>query len=624
MVPKIDVATTVATEKVSSTSFFGGLEILEPESDISMDDGSTSRFTMTSETTGSKASVGNLFFRVDDMDGAFPKDSDTVEKTSSNSLKKTSTKGTISPSTSSESTPKRSSFRNLMSRSKATSFDAALKPKDPVLKRKAESWFKTRRGSSGEKRAKYRSFSNDGRDDGFGEEYQDLFASKKHTSNVQREVKSPQRESAPTRIMKKGAYDTRPIITNLFHGNDHDESFHRDRKLGDPLLKEETAQAVRVLNSEDRNPPITLDSSAIDRPRETTEERDISLPFRANFDTSDASPKFHAKDPYGMNAPRHGEILYPTMHEHSDHESQFSDTPSEEKPLLKPSFFTFCGCRPKRTKRQSKRNNRRRTAATAKRSNRGTISQKTSTPDTSNVEKFQVVANVIQTPTKKRPLFDEETLAKEMRQLDLLASEFQRESPQLLQMPVKSQLSAITEVDEDATRASSQSLSACSSIEQSGHLRNLLDTDSHGHEEEPNLFAIVAAPMESEEVVPRAEFQEPDQHDKMGVLPKEAFEAPVNAMISKEKLSNEKRRRVKNPSLKGEEILFDSKSDEDSSGGISDITEEFLTIPASSPLFNKAMAMFREMEDEKVTKSTEIEESRDDLDGLKPLVNLEI
>ena len=213
-----------------------------------------------------------------------------------------------------------------------------------------------------------------------------------------------------------------------------------------------------------------------------------------------------------------------------------------------------------------------------------------------------------------------------MRQLDLLANEFRRESPELMQMSVRSQLSAITEVDEDLIRGSSLSLSAHSSIEKSGHLRNLLETESSGNDEEPNLFAAVGTPTISDEIAPETAVRHPEEQDeKIEDPPLQAEEHPEDVKKTKNDDVREKFKRNRMLGWKGEEITLDSYEDEeDSSGGISDITEEFLQIPVSSPLFKKAMAMFKEIAGEEEMETIEIEESRDDLDALKPLATLEI
>jgi len=183
-----------------------------------------------------------------------------------------------------------------------------------------------------------------------------------------------------------------------------------------------------------------------------------------------------------------------------------------------------------------------------------------------------------------------------IEELDDLVHDIGRESPQLLRMPVNSQLSAITEGDEDLTQPSS-TLSPSSSIDTprklgkdalnkiDGILGNGDTSVCSGSEEEPNLFAHTAPKLD-----PTTDSQQQNSAPKSPSGENTA--APETEKPIKKKSGKRNSRKVV---LKSDEILIQApKEDDESTGDISDITEEFVQIPMTSPLFQKAMEMFRE------------------------------
>jgi hypothetical protein len=73
--------------------------------------------------------------------------------------------------------------------------------------------------------------------------------------------------------------------------------------------------------------------------------------------------------------------------------------------------------------------------------------------------------------------------------------------------------------------------------------------------------------------------------------------------------------------LKCDEILLpSSNSDDESAGGISDLTEEFLQIPVTSTLFKKAMEIYRDS----LLKEHNQSEQRDAYDDLEHIATVQM
>jgi hypothetical protein len=121
-------------------------------------------------------------------------------------------------------------------------------------------------------------------------------------------------------------------------------------------------------------------------------------------------------------------------------------------------------------------------------------------------------------------------------------------------------------------------------------------------EEEPNLFAYV------------------DTRDPPGMYSGERKSSSKSGRETHAKADGENKFESK-VILKCDEILLpSSNSDDDSAGGISDLTEEFLHIPVTSKIFKKAMEMYRQsaMEDDHPP------EERDAYDDLEHVATLQI
>jgi hypothetical protein len=607
--------------KPCQATTYGDLQILDPESDISFDDGSTSKFTMTSEA-GSKASrrqdgENNVFFKADSTN-TFPQ----ADIPHSKPTQIRADKIRISSSSSSDTSAKRFSVRNIISRQRATSFDAAVKQRRSFLKRKAVPWFKTRQGSR-DKRIKYHSFSNDGYDDEddllistISSRDQQVFL---HDNKiVNHDIETPENLISP--LVRKGAYDNRPIHNILFHGNERDDSFHRDRKIAEPLLNLETMQQMAALNAEEWNSSNNFDNGGIQWSPPDGEMRGVFTSTHENV--SPVPPALHF-NPFEQEAGDPPLKRWPYENVQAIEEAAKQDISTNKKSMMQMSSLANCGCLP-RKRRLRGRSEQRNSSYTFKRTNatKGHFSLSKASYATEKRE----IMNKMSRSNARQSLLDEETFEKESRQLDILANEFKRESPQLIRMSVASQLSAITEVDEDLTQRSSN-LSAHSSIEHSGHLRyvslNPMLDDASLVTEEPNLFASTDATEKSNIVSPvhvehtGVETLADEKHKYF--VPSRSQYDPADRYLSKDKRNGENMFH-----FKGEEIALSSNSDEDSSGGVSDITEEFIHFPTTSLVFKKALDVSRDVVGKEEIKSEQIQESRDDLEELKPLAHLQI
>jgi hypothetical protein len=629
----------MATSGNSSTRSFvyGGLQIVDPCSDLSFEDGSTSPDSTTSGNN-SRASHLSLkypvFFRASsEMESVDPMNADITGRSiyPSTSAQQKITRigktGGAFPSANSE--PSLQRFRIIINRPKIKSLYRFADPKsstDSYLKRKLGPWFKTR--ASMRKRLKYHSFSNDGNDnddDSFDCDFSNSASTKPisfELSSTKHQVEDhsfrgdPFNRRASCIIHVGGAYDNRPIFNNLFDGNEYDGSFHRDRKAMEPLLKSKTIKQIANIYLEDRNPPASSQLMNIASSMDKTEIRDQMAPAECLEEPSDMDIEVSAAVVANANPCC---FLPEATPADLDDYSASSSKNLDEKPLLQNSFFSDCGCLSRYCdgRRKFLRSQRRR-EPTYK------VEDTTNMDNSYNWEVVDQCGDCLRIPVKeKSSLLDEESLERELRKLDVLANEFYRDSPELLTMPVNSQLSAIPEVDEDLTQKSSSQ----SSIDKSHHyqmegknyssLGAMLDNDRVSIcSEEPNLFPALdnysqhsKTPSQQQR---RAMINNNDEcigDRNTAEQTKHGFSDPVK----KEKT----RRGNKNFRVNLEEITVTSKNgdnhdDDDSTGGISDITQEFLQIPETPPWFKKAMEMFMEVaaEEEEESGADVVEESR--------------
>jgi hypothetical protein len=584
--------------------FYGDLQIVDPFSDLSFEDGSTCRASTTSGNN-SRASHPTLkypiFFRANnEMESIDPMRSNIMSRTiySETSVERKGTKiGNMGafPSAKSETSFQR--FRRIINRPKIKSLHQSSNPPfstESFIKRKVGPWLNTLQNTR--KRLKYHSFANDGNDidqDGIDCNYSNSASTKPISFEVSSTKHQLDDHSIPVAnidrftestsfIIPGGAYDNRPIFTNMFDGNEYDGSFHRERKVMEPLLKSNKDTNLTNLHLEDRNPTACLrliNDSSSKWSKDETEIRDHSSPANCLDECSD----MNIDGSSAVVANHHFSLLQATSAD-SDGYSAFSSKNSDEEPLLQKSLLVECGCLPRRWegRRRSHRTHRR-GVLRSEQPYRGPYSPSVANPHT--MEDVDPSGGFLWAPVKERSsLLDEESFQRELHKLDVLANEVYRNSPELLTMPVNSQLSAIPEVDEDLTQKSS-SFSAQGSIDKSqqyfqienknySSLGAMLDNDGASNcTEEPNLFSALDNRSQN--------YKTPTQDRLM--IKEECEEARATTELKKKSvrdpMNNVKKPSHNNFRLEGEEIMVTSNRDDDSTSGISDITEDFLQIP---------------------------------------------
>jgi hypothetical protein len=598
----------MGSNALQESSVYGDMRILNPGSDLSFDDGSAANI----ETAADK----HFKDAPDSFDREFP----TFFKADSNGGNTQKRYADCGRKENAEQTDVSrvlvNRFKSILSRSNDKTRlhpVTAQRSTESHLKRKSDLWLKTRQ--TFRKRFKYNSFWNDlgdGDDDSFIQDHDELrsigcFPVEKHfvnhnnaSSNVQLNEQDLFQDNDTS---SGGAYDDRPILNDMFHSREHDDSFHRERKLAEPLLK--APNQLSRLSPEDRNPPSNFRSLALLKwPMERKDNRDLS----------------------SMLNDKTGTVKNPLENGLQSRLFDSSSNNSEANLRLKGSSVVSCGCLPRNRMRRSKK--KRRSRRSQKERTGGEKLQKLRcniSPKEGDFCAGRVAPKL--SAKEKLSLLDEESLQRELRELDILANEVYRNSPELLKMPVDSQLSAIAEVDEDLTQKSS-TVSAHSSIDMSQHLRNdgqnyaslaaMLENERTSiGTDEPYLFSMETNSQRSASPT-REKSVKKDEH--AGTLSCKK----VKKTTCRDPNSLEKRRGDKKFRFKGEEITVTSTSDDDSTSGISDITEDFLQIPVTSPLFKKAMEMFREVAAEEGRAAEDVEESRDDLDGLNHIVTLQL
>ena len=384
------------------------------------------------------------------------------------------------------------------------------------------------------------------------------------------------------------AYDDRPIFNTLFHsGTDHDDSFHRERKVVEPLL----GGGYQVGYDDDK-----------------FDEREQSTHRSILFENDDLSPRLNVSD---------------------DEDASAADI-SEEKPLLKKGSLAFgCNCKPKINKSNHSRKSSKKAVAKTKHivlsktkfralfrkdecdelDEDGVIVQESDT--------ISSVTIVRDGKSHERTLrMDEERKKRELVALDNLVRGIENTSLPMLTMPVDSTLSAIAEGDEDLTQPSSSMSEHNRDFENPPKVgkaayRNLAKILNNTEksvcsesEEEPNLFAYV------------------DSRDPPGNYNGEKEQSLKSGRKTPAKSAADGEKKCESKFvLKCEEILLpSSNSDDDSAGGISDLTEEFLHIPVTSKIFKKAMEMYRES----AMEENHPPEERDDYDDLEHVATVQI
>ncbi|KAG7367983.1 hypothetical protein IV203_030726 [Nitzschia inconspicua] len=525
-------------------------------------------------------------------------------------------------------------FRSLVSRPRSLIHRHLTDPKIGsafLLKRNAESLLRGPKQIV-RKRFKYHNISNEDHDIEYGSfdfDVSELQPSKQMSFETYpakfQSTDLSARCAAVVDIDSTGAYDNRPIFNNMFHGNEHDDSFHKERKVLEPLLKPTAIEQLAKLNMEDRN-QLTNSPNNSTNGWSQVEKKDrvVTSPFHytteggKNLGLKPLNPIKTASDDVS-----------------SDDESSASYFEADEKPLLKQSIFAACGCLPRNRKRHQRRRNKKERSLWTTEKQEGKVVLRNGQRYTRNYDLKH--ANTIEhhdnsttkfTFKSTRSLFDEETLQKELHELDILANEIYRSSPELLRMPVDSQLSAITEVDEDLTQRSS-SISAHSKADLSQHLRSeagkysslgaMLDNeDTSITTDEPNFFTIEFRSQSSNSAAPERQVKE-NEHGTA------TSEKHFKNRETRDPVTREELDRDRNFRLKGGEITMKSLWDEDSTSDISDLTEDFSQIAATSYLFKKAMAKFQEgATDEDGRDIVMVDESRDDVDDLNQIATLQI
>jgi hypothetical protein len=161
-------------------------------------------------------------------------------------------------------------------------------------------------------------------------------------------------------------------------------------------------------------------------------------------------------------------------------------------------------------------------------------------------------------------------------------------------------------------------------------MENILDIDNplcgSKSEEEPCLFAPMGP---NNDTFVNEQEDVPECQDKTPHYTEDAPNTENSGPIKLESCISDSERKERSRCsskfvLKCEEIRLPTfkQDDEASTGSMSDITEDFLQIPASSPLFKKAMQMFREMAAEENRLRGEHED--DDVKDLNHVVSLAI
>jgi hypothetical protein len=303
----------MATSGDSSTRslVYGDLRIVDPCSDLSFEDDSTSIGSTTSRNN-SRASHSSLKYPVlsqgnNDMESIDPMRTDITGRSvhrSTNAereVNKIGMKRGAFPSTSSETALQR--FRNIINRPKIKSLYRSTDPQSSTefrLKRKMCPWVKTK--ASFRKRLKYHGFSNDGIDND-DDSIDCNFSNSVSTKPISFEVSSTkyQLDDRSFRIesshpftekesftFARGAYDNRRIYTNMFDGNEYDDSFHQERKAMEPLLTSKTIEHMGNVHFEDRNSTTCFQLAKIALSKMSTEKPENREPSNMDIDLSNA------------------------------------------------------------------------------------------------------------------------------------------------------------------------------------------------------------------------------------------------------------------------------------------------------------------------------------------------
>lgn len=167
-----------------------------------------------------------------------------------------------------------------------------------------------------------------------------------------------------------------------------------------------------------------------------------------------------------------------------------------------------------------------------------------------------------------------------------------------IEMPLGFQLSTITEGDEDLTaclspRSMGRSVSlGAGCVQQDGKV--LLKTPMESILDSINKDEEVSHSEDEIEIFPH------DPQPKDSNIEKNEIPEAKSSKLERPKTSRRSRHRRSAVKLKNNEIEVPDMYDDDSSGGskgeISDMTEDYLRIPLSSPLYSKVLQAFREVE----------------------------
>jgi hypothetical protein len=211
----------------------------------------------------------------------------------------------------------------------------------------------------------------------------------------------------------------------------------------------------------------------------------------------------------------------------------------------------------------------------------------------------------------------------ELDELDHIISRIDPENSSFFVMPIGIQLSTITEYDEDLTPSSRSQRTAITttlasgSIQQDGgvtldNIGNLLPTSKESVESRSEVIYTDSPDFDPIQHINSKQKEEvdmrPQQQQAIGFDKDVSKKNEVKTKSERSKLSKREKRDV---ILRNNEVvipvaLSGDDSSDTSNGQISDITEDYLQIPFSSPLYRKVLMAFQEASKEKEAEAEQI------------------